>query len=80
MNPADFGKLAPLATAIPEDDFSNGYLDGLCTFITTTLHSFIKEKYIVQEGNIGIGGSSMGGIASFYCGIREMGFFDYVLS
>ena len=80
MNPTEFGELSPLATAIPEDNFSRGYLDGLCTFITTTLHSFIKEKYRVKEGNIGIGGSSMGGIASFYCGIREMGFFDYVLS
>ena len=28
MNPPDFGELSPLATAIPEDDFSRGYLDG----------------------------------------------------
>ena len=80
MNSADFGELAPLATAIPEDNFSRGYLDGLSTFMGETLHPFIKEKYCVSEENIGIGGSSMGGIAAFYCGLREMGFYNYVLS
>ena len=45
-----------------------------------TLHPFIKEKYCVKEDNIGVGGSSMGGIAAFYCGLREFGFYKYVLS
>ena len=80
MNPADFGMLSPLATAIPEDDFSRGFLDGLSTFIINTLHPFIKRKYCIKEDNIGIGGSSMGGIASFYCALRELGFYKYVLS
>ncbi len=80
MNHNSFGKLAPLATAIPEDDFSHGYLDGLSAFMTGKLHAFIKEKYLVKEDNIGIGGSSMGGIASFYCAMRELGFYKYVLS
>ncbi len=80
MNPDEFGELSSLATAIPDDDFSKGYLDGLSNFMTNTLHSFIKEKYCVSEDNIGIGGSSMGGIASFYCGLREKGFYKYVLS
>ena len=80
MDPSRFGKLSPLATAIPEDDFSKGYLDNLSDFIIKTLHPFIKEKYCVKEGNIGIGGASMGGIASFYCGIKELGFYRYVLS
>lgn len=80
MNPKWFGKLSPLATAIPDDDFSKGYLEGLSSFMVTTLHSFIKSKYAVKEDNIGIGGSSMGGIASFFCGLYEMGFYKYVLS
>ncbi len=80
MDPELFGELSPLATTIPEDNFSKGYLDGLSTFMTHTLHSFIKENYCVDESNIGIGGSSMGGIAAFYCGLREMGFYKYVLS
>ena len=80
MNPNEFGELSPLATAIPEDDFSKGYLEGLSAFMTGTLHSFIKEKYCIKEDNIGIGGSSMGGIAAFYCGLYEKGFYKYVMS
>ena len=80
MNPDSFGDLAPLATAIPEDNFSKGYLECLSDFMVGTLHPFIKEKYCVSEENIGIGGSSMGGIAAFYCGLRELGFYKYILS
>ena len=80
MDHNKFGKLSPMATAIPDDDFSKGYLDGLSDFMTSTLHTFIKEKYNVNEENIGIGGSSMGGIAAFYCGLKEPGFYKYVLS
>ena len=80
MNPSDFGELSPLATAIPEDDFSRGYLDGLSSFMVNTLHPFVKEKYCVKEDNIGLGGSSMGGIAAFYCGLRDLGFYKYLLS
>ena len=50
------------------DNFSVGYLDNLSDFMMNTLHSFVKEHYKVKEDNIGIGGSSMGGIAAFYCG------------
>ena len=80
MNPDAFGSLSPLATAIPDDNFSKGYLDNLSEFMTKTLHPFIKEKYCVREDDIGIGGSSMGGIAAFYCGMREEGFYKYILS
>lgn len=80
MNPAEFGELAPLATALPDEDYSHGQLENLDDFMKQTLHPFIKEKYCVSEGNIGIGGASMGGIASFYCGLREFGFYKYILS
>ena len=80
MNPDRFGRLSPLATAIPDDNFSKGYLESLSEFMVTTLHSYIKEKYCVKEDNIGIGGASMGGIASFFCGLYEMGFYKYILS
>ena len=80
MNPERFGNLSPLAFAIPEDDFTKGYLDDLSSFMLTTLHSFIKERYCVKEDNIGIGGSSMGGIASFYCGLKNQASYKYVLS
>ena len=80
MDPKWFGKLSPLAFAIPEDDFSFGYLRRLSSFMVSTLHNFIKEKYCVNTNNVGIGGSSMGGIASFFCSIFELGFYKYVLS
>lgn len=80
MDPASFGALAPLATALPDEDYSTGCLDELSEFMMETLHPFIKKNYCVKEDNIGIGGSSMGGIASFYCGLRERGFYSYVLS
>ncbi len=80
MNPDKFGELSSLATAIPDDNFSKGYLEGLSAFMVTTLHSFIKDKYCVREDNVGLGGSSMGGIASFFCGLYEIGFYKYILS
>ena len=80
MNPSDFGDLAPLATALPDEDYSQGNLENLDDFMKQTLHPFIKAKYCVKEDNIGIGGASMGGIAAFYCGLREFGFYNYVIS
>lgn len=80
MDPDTFGKLSPMAKAIPDDDFSKGYLDNLSDFMTSTLHTFISSRYSINNDNIGIGGSSMGGIAAFYCGIKQMGFYKYVLS
>jgi predicted alpha/beta superfamily hydrolase len=80
MSPDKFGDLSPLATAIPDDDFSRGYLESLSEFMVTTLHRAIMERYCVKEDNIGIGGASMGGIASFFCGLHEMGFYKYILS
>ena len=80
MNPDKFGRLSPLATAIPDDNFSKGYLESLSSFMVETLHRFVKERYCISEENIGLGGSSMGGIASFFCGLYEMGFYKYILS
>ena len=80
MNPDTFGDLAPLATALPDEDYSTGHLENLDDFMKHTLHPFIKEKYCVKCDCIGIGGASMGGIAAFYCGLRDLSFYKYVLS
>lgn len=80
MDASEFGELTPLATLIPDDDYTNGKLDDLYDFMMETVHPFILEHYCVTESDIGIGGSSMGGIAALYCGLREVGFFKYVLS
>ena len=81
MDHTVFGKLSSLATGdIPEEIFRKGHLDELSTFMINTVHPLIKEKYSVKEDNIGIGGSSMGGIAAFYCSLKELGFYKYCLS
>ncbi len=79
-DPSKFGELAPLATALPDEDYSRGVLENLHAFILDTLHPFIKEHYRIDDSNIGIGGASMGGIASFWCGLDKLGFYSYVLS
>lgn len=81
MDHTSFGKLSSLATGdIPEEIFRKGHLDELSSFMRKTVHPLIKEKYSVKEDNIGIGGSSMGGIAGFYCSLKELGFYKYCLS
>lgn len=80
MEPKVFGKLSPLATTIEEEVFKEGYLDELSTFMQETLHPAMKAKYNIDESSVGIGGSSMGGIASFYCSLKNLGFYKYVLS
>lgn len=79
MAPEKFGKLSSLATDIGEV-FAEGYLDELIAFMIETLHPMIKAKYNIDETYVGIGGSSMGGIAAFYVALKELGFFQYVLS
>lgn len=75
-----FGELSPMAISMANEGFTVGRLDSLCDFMMETVHPYILEHYSVTEENTGIGGSSMGGIAAFYCGLRELGFFKYVLS
>lgn len=75
-----FGELTPLAYMEPREDYSHGYLDGLSDFMIETLHKYVIKKYNVKTDNIGIGGSSMGGLAAFYCGMRDLGFYKYIIS
>ena len=49
-------------------DYGNLYeskLDKLLNFMHNTVHPFIKEKYSIDEENIGVGGASCGGIAAY---------------
>lgn len=80
MSPKSFGKPSDFAKMDSEDEFAEGYLDGLASFITDTLHPFVKDRYSVKDDCVGIGGASMGGIASLYCGLNNMDFYKYVIS
>lgn len=56
-----------------------GYLDDLDAFINKTLIPFVKNKYSVDLSNIGIGGSSAGGVASHYVGLKNLGKYKFIL-
>lgn len=80
MDYTKFGQVSAWAASMPREEGSHGHLDELADFMLNTVHPFIKSKYCVSEENMGIGGSSMGGIASFYCALRDIGFYKYCLS
>lgn len=76
-----YGPLSAFAgEAVSERGEVQVYMDNLADFMRQTVHPLMLEKYCVTEENMGIGGSSMGGIAAFCCALREIGVYDYVLS
>lgn len=76
-----YGSLSAFARGEVDDNKERSiYMDNLADFMRQTVHPLILEKYCVTEENMGIGGSSMGGIAAFCCALREIGVYDYVLS
>ncbi len=56
-----------------------GYLDNLDDFINETLLPFIFSKYNVDQNKIGIGGSSCGGVACHYVGLKNLGKYKFIL-
>ena len=76
-----YGSLSAFARAeVAKEEKVQVYMDNLADFMRQTVHPMILEKYCVTEKNMGIGGSSMGGIAAFCCALREIGVYDYVLA
>lgn len=60
--------------------FGKGCLETLADFIMTDLFDYIKSNYDIDLNNIGILGSSSGGLASFYMGLKYSNVFKYILS
>lgn len=58
----------------------DGKLDNLLNFVHETLHPFIKNKYSIDEENIGVGGASCGGLAAFLTGIAYPEIYKYILA
>lgn len=56
------------------------YLDNLGDFINETLIKFIKEKYSVNSDSFGICGSSCGGLASLYLGLKNINRCDFIFT
>lgn len=62
------------------DDFiSIGYLDMLDDFINETLIPFIKKNYSIDETRLGISGSSAGGTACHYVGLKNFQKYRFIL-
>lgn len=60
-------------------NITNTHLDNLCAFIEETLLPYIKNHFQITNF-IGIGGSSSGGLASIYCGLKIPNTFKFILS
>ena len=75
----DLGKLREEAKPLLQDAVDNGLLEKTTEFIMTTVLDFIKSKYNIND-NIGVCGSSAGGIAAHYIGMKYHNIFKFVLS
>ena len=72
-----FGELTSLAD---NANFYNGKLDDLGNFMKETVMPFIQEKYSVDSRceHTGIAGSSSGGLAAYYLGLRDNNIYGYI--
>lgn len=72
-----FGNLTNLADT---NDFYNGKLDELGNFIKETLMPWVKTHYSVYgtREKTGIAGSSSGGLAAYYLGLRDKDLYGYI--
>ena len=75
----EFGKLTP-SGAPDYGNFTNGRLDKIGNFMQETLIPYINKNYRTKTDreNTGIAGSSSGGLASFYLGLRDNETYGYV--
>lgn len=56
-----------------------GYLDNLDNFINETLFPYLTSNYNIDLKNIGISGSSCGGVACHYVGLKNLGKYNFIL-
>ncbi len=72
-----FGTLTDLAN---EPEFYNGKLDELGNFMRETLMPWVSEHYSVDTSRekTGIAGSSSGGLAAYYLGLRDNDLYSYI--
>ena len=77
ITPASFGKLK--RGNLIEEHEKEGYIDYLDAFINETLLPHITSKYSIDLDNIGISGSSMGGLGCHYIGLKNLGKYKFIL-
>ncbi len=79
MDPKKYGKHNPKMIAGLKFKIG-GKLDSLDRFINETLLPFVKEEYNADLNNVSIYGSSCGGIAAFYLGMKNLGKYKSILA
>lgn len=72
-----FGTITNLAD---NDDFYHGKLDELGNFMKETLMPWVSKNYSVDSSRekTGIAGSSSGGLAAYYLGLRDNDLYGYI--
>lgn len=65
------GKFKDVLLDLHEENLLKGELDYFGNFINETLMTYIQNKYNIDFNEVGIVGSSCGGLASFYLGLRD---------
>ena len=73
----EFGTFRPLV--VGEEYPFVGYLDNLDDFINETVIPFIESKYNIDKDLMGISGSSCGGNACHYVGLKNLGKYKFIL-
>ena len=56
------------------------HLDNLDDFINETLLPFVKERFNIDDNNMGVAGASCGGMASLYVGLRNMNKYNFIFT
>ena len=77
ITPASFGQLKD--DGLIQECEKEGYIDYLDSFINETLLPYIYNKYNIDKQNIGISGSSMGGLGCHYIGLKNLGKYHFIL-
>lgn len=63
-----------------EEGLLHGELDSFGDFINETLFPYIEKNYSVNLNEVGIAGSSCGGLASFYLGIKDYKKYKFIFT
>lgn len=77
ITPKSFGSLKD--ERLIDEDEKEAYIDYLDNFINETLLPYITNTYSIDLNNIGISGSSMGGLGCHYIGLKNLGKYRFIL-
>ena len=77
LTPASFGNMRN--KDLLEENERIGYIDHLDDFINQTLFPYLIKEYNIDLENVGISGSSMGGLGCHYIGLKNLGKYKFIL-